>query len=161
MCIITQPENLIIRVYLLNKTHASILFVRTHTCVWEGVTPVSLSTDHTLHLHVGVCRWHPRSLPCPLPTPVCKDTRHNVAASVGVCVCACLLFCSLFCDNRMLSPAYLLFHIAILWGISRASQRRVTWRKGLLSNQTPTTPEHHQPKTPLQACNQISILMRL
>lgn len=147
-------------VYLLNKTHASIVFVYTHkrVCV-IGCYPVSISTDHTLHLHVSVCLLHPHGLLCPLPKPVCKDTQHSVDVCVNVCVC--LLFCSLFCDSRMLPPAYLLFHIAILRGISRASQRRVTWRKGLLSNQTPTTPKHHQPKTPFQACNQISILMRL
>lgn len=151
---------------LLNKTHASIVLVCTRECVCVyvcvgGCYPVSISTDHARHLHIGACLLHPHRLPCPLPKPVCEDTRHNVDVCVNVCVCVCLLFCSLFCDNRMLSPAYLLFHIAILWGISRASQRRVTWRKRLLSNQTPTTPEHHQPKTPFQACNQISILMRL
>lgn len=134
---------------------------RVRACGGEGVTPVSASTDHTLHLPPGVCLWHPRRLPCPLPEPVCKGTRHNVDACVNVCVFAFYFaHCSVTTECSPPTP-YLLFHIAILWGISRASQRRVTWRKRLLSNQTPTTPEHHQPKTPFQPCNQISILMRL
>lgn len=34
------------------------------------------------------------------------------------------------------------------WGISRASKRRVTWRKGLLSNPPPDPPpKHRKPKT--------------
>lgn len=46
------------------------------------------------------------------------------------------------------------------WGISRARKRRVTWRKRLLSN---PDPPHKAPQTQnsFQACNQISILMRL
>lgn len=48
------------------------------------------------------------------------------------------------------------------WGISRASKRRVTWRKGLLSNTPPRTPPQvPQTQNSFQACNQISILMRL
>lgn len=64
---------------------------------------MSISTDHTLHLHGAVSLLHPHGLPCPLPTPVCKDT-GIMWMCLRMCVCVCLLFCSLFCDNRMLSP---------------------------------------------------------
>ena len=155
-------------VYLLNKTHLSIVFMCTHkcvcvcVCVHRRVLPLCLfpQTTHCICILVSVCYTHP-AFPAPSPSLFVK-TPGIMWMCVRMCVCVFAFYfahCSV--TTECFPPAYLLFHIAILWGISRASQRRVTWRKGLLSNQTPTTPEHHQPKTPFQACNQISILMRL
>jgi hypothetical protein len=110
------------------------LFVKQNPgtdCAVGWVTPPRVCVPHTPSTHAA-------------PRPAARVQRHR-----GGRLCACLLLCSLFCDSTTLpSP---LLHTAPL-GTSRADQRRVTWRKGLLGNQTPTTPEHHQPKTPFQAC---------
>lgn len=129
-------------VYLLNKTHASIVFVYTHkrVCV-IGCYPVSISTDHTLHLHVSVCLLHPHGLLCPLPKPVCKDTQHSVDVCVNVCVC--LLFCSLFCDSRMLSP-----RLPPLPHCNPSGDIKGKPEKGYLEKRVAKQPNTHHPQAP-------------
>ena len=154
------------RLFVKQNTFVNCVYVHTQMCVCvcvciEGYYPcVYFHRPHTAFAF-GVCLLHSPSLPCPLPKPVCKDTGHNVDVCANVCVCVCLLFCSLFCDNRMLSPRLPPLPHCNPLGDIKGKPEKGYLEKRVAKQPNTHHPEHHQPKTPFQACNQISILMRL